>query len=280
MLAAVVIALLAIAPALQAQSGAPMLGIVRAVISQSEDGPPVESGAAFQAGDMLYFSFQVEGYKVGENGKVQLSGNIEVRDPKGTLVIPIDPQVIGTSVSEEDKNWKPKLRLPVQLPSIAPPGQYKFKYSVRDEQTRKEAFGELAFRVSGRSVAPSDTLVIRNMGFYRTQDDQTPLRIPAYKAGDMLWVRFDMTGYKYGEQNAIDVSYDVAVLAPGGTQLFQQEDAAVEKSQAYYPQPWIPAIFNLSLQSNMTPGVYTLVLTAHDAVGKQTAASKAEFKVE
>jgi hypothetical protein len=62
--------------------------------------------------------------------------------------------------------------------------------------------------------------------------------------------------------------------------LFSQEDAAVEKSQAFYPQPWVPGAFNLSLQSTMRAGTYTLVITARDGVGKQTAESKAEFRVE
>jgi hypothetical protein len=96
----------------------------------------------------------------------------------------------------------------------------------------------------------------------------------------MLWVRFDITGYKYGEQNSMDVAYDVAVQSPDGKQLFAQENAAVEKSQAFYPQPWVPGAFNLSLQSTMRAGTYTLVITAHDATGNQTATAKAEFRVE
>jgi hypothetical protein len=129
-------------------------------------------------------------------------------------------------------------------------------------------------------VEPASALTIRNTGFYRTQDDPTPLKTVAYRAGDVLWVRFDITGYKYGEQNAIDVAYDVAVNGPDGKQLFAQEDAAVERSQAYYPQPWVPGGFNLNLQSTMRAGTYTLVLTARDGIGKQMAVMKADFKVE
>lgn len=280
MLAAVVIALLALLPTLHAQAIPQTIGIVQAAISQSEDGPPVANGFIFQPGDMAFFSFQVEGYKIGPNGKVQLTGNIEVIDPKGTPLVPVDEEVIGTSVGEEDKKWKPKLRLQFQLPSIGPPGEYKVKYSVIDQQTHRQAFGQTPLRMGGKGVEPAPVLTIRNLGFYRTQDDEAPLRIAAYKAGDILWVRFDVTGYKYGDQNAIDVAYDVAVLAPGGKQLFLQENAAVEKSQAFYPQPWVPGAFNLSLQSTMTPGVYTLVITARDGVGNQSATGRAEFKVE
>jgi hypothetical protein len=218
----------------------PTLKLTRAVISQSEDGPAVENDAAFQAGDLAYFSFQVENYKTGTTGKVQLTGHIEAFDPKGKPIVPRDEEVIGTTVSQEDKDWKPKLRLPIQIPSIAPPGDYRVKFEVTDQQTRQTVSGELAFLVGGKGVEPAGALTIRNPAFYRAPDDEAALKIVAYRAGDKLWMRFDVTGYKYGDQNSIDVSYDVAVLGPDGIQLFAQEDAAVEKSQAFYPQPWVP----------------------------------------
>jgi hypothetical protein len=281
MRAAVVIALLALAPTLPAQTRAPQaIRVDHAFISQSEDGPAIENGLSFQPGDIAFFSFQVENYKTGPTGKVQLTGHIAVSDSKGTPILPQDEEVIGTTVSQEDKEWKPKLRLQIQIPSIAPPGNYRIKFDVTDQQTHQTASGELAFPVGGKGVEPAGVLTIRSLGFYRTQDDETALKTVAYRAGDMLWVRFDVTGYKYGEQNSIDVAYDVAVLAADGKQLFAQEDAAVEKSQAFYPQPWVPGAFNLSLQSTMRAAAYTLLITARDAVGNQTATVKAEFLVE
>ncbi|HEX4137450.1 MAG TPA: hypothetical protein VHY84_22765 [Bryobacteraceae bacterium] len=286
MRAAVLLALPALSSVLFAQIGGPAtpvvrtLRVIRPVISQSEDGPAIESGASFVPGDIAFFSFQVENYRISATGKVQLAGHIDVTDPKGTRIIPRDEQVIGTSISEEDKDWKPKLRLQIQLPSLAPPGNYTVKFEVTDQQAKQAASGELAFPVGGKGVDPASTLTIRNLGFYRTQDDETALRTVAYRAGDILWVRFDITGYKYGEQNSIDVAYDVAVLSPDGKQLFEQDDAAVERSQAFYPQPWVPGDFNLSLQSTMRAGTYTLVITARDAPGKQTTSVKADFRVE
>ncbi len=271
------LAALLLAPAVLS---AQILKVVKPIVSVSEDGPELDRGAAFQPGEVVYFSFQVENYKAGATGRVQLTARIQAFDAKGTPIASRDDEVIGTSLSEEDKDWKPKLRSQIQIPSIAPPGSYRIHFDVTDEQTHQTVSEYATFAVSGNGVDPSAELVIRNFGFYRTQDEPTPLRTPAYRAGDIVWVRFDITGYKYGEQNAIDVSYDVAVFAAGGRQLFMQEDAAVEKSQAFYPQPWVPATFNLTLQSNMNAGVYTLAITAHDGVGNQTASLRTDFKVE
>jgi hypothetical protein len=279
-------AILAFASPLAAQTSpkpapaATPVRFVRAAISQSEDGTPVDSAFVFQPGDVAFFSFQVENYKVGPNSKVLLTGHMQVFDPKGTPVDPPDEQVIGTSLSDEDKEWKPKLRLQVQLPAIAPPGTWHVKYDVTDQQTHLSASAELPFEVGGKGVETAPALILRNLGFYRSQDQEAPLNVIAYRAGDLLWVRFDVVGYKHGEQNAIDVSYDVTVLSPDGSQLFRQEDAATEKSQAFYPQPWVPGQFNLTLQPTMHPGAYTLVITARDGIGNQTVEARAQFQVE
>jgi hypothetical protein len=272
----VTIAALAVAIPLSAQT----LKVTHAVVSQSEDGPAAGKGVEFQPGDSAFFSFQVENYRSGITGKVQLTGHTQAFDTWGTPIIPRDEEMIGTTLAEEDKNWKPKMRLQFQIPSIAPAGSYTIRFDAVDQQSHQMAEGELAFTVAGKPVEKVSSLAIHNVGFYRSQEDESPLKTIAYRAGDMLWVRFDIFGYRYGDQNSIDVGYDVAVLGPDGKELFAQENAAVEKSQAFYPQPWVPSGFNLELKTGMSPGVYTLVLTARDAVGSQTSVEKAQFRIE
>jgi len=271
------IVVLVLAPGL---ADAQTLKVARPIVSESEDGPALERGASFQPGEIVFFSFQVENYKAGTTGRVQLTGHTEAFDPKGTPIATRDEQVIATSLSEEDKDWKPKLRSQIQIPPIAPPGNYRIHFDVTDMQTHQTVSEYASFPVSGKGVEPSADLAIRDFGFYRTREEETPLRNPVYRAGDIVWVRLDIVGYKYGEQNAIDVAYDVAVTAADGRQLFSQEDAAVEKSQAFYPQPWVPGEFNLTLQSTMKPGTYTLAITAHDGIGNRMAVVKADFTVQ
>jgi hypothetical protein len=275
MRAGVFAAFFLLTPALFSQT----LKTIRPIVSQSEDGPPLSGGESLSSGELAFFSFQVDGYKVNAGDKVNLTAHIQAFDPRGIPVAPRDEVVIGDGVSREDREWKPKVRSQLGVPPIPVPGNYTIRFDVTDQLTHQTASGETAFLVKGKTVAPGASLVIRNFGLYRTQDEETPLKVAAYRPGDMLWVRFDITGYKFGEQNSIDVSYDVAVLTGDGKQLFSQEEAAVEKSQAYYPQPWVPAEFNLSLQSTMNPGAYSVVITAHDGSG-QTAASKVPFQVE
>jgi len=272
--------------ALQAQTSrqaapAAELKVSEPIISQFEDGPPVPAGQKMVCGETGYFRFSAQGFKTSESGRVQLTGHAQVFDPRGIAIMPRDEVAIATSLRDEDKDWKPFLKFQFQLPPICRPGTYRIKYETTDDQTKKTAAGEGAFGVAGKDVPASDTLAIRNLGFYRSADDETPLKVPAYRSGDSVWMKFDVTGYKYGEQNAIDVSYDVAVsVADGNKPLFAQQDAAVERSQAFYPQPWVPGSFSLTLQPNMKQGDYNVEITAHDGIGKQTAKAVATFRVE
>jgi hypothetical protein len=262
------------------QSAAPPLTVSGGIISQFEDGGAIPSGQRLVSGETAFFRFSVQGFRKSEEGRVQLTGHAQAFDPDGKPIMPVDEVAIATSLRDEDKAWQPVLRFQFQVPPIARPGTYRIHFEATDDQTKKTAVGDTTFAVAGRDVPASSSLVIRGLGFYRTADDETPLRVPAYRSGDMVWMKFDATGYKYGDQNAIDVSYDVAVTAADGKPLFSQQDAAVERSQAFYAQPWVPGAFSLTLQANMSRGDYNVEITARDGVGNQTAKATAIFRVD
>jgi len=262
----------------QTSPGPAALKLGNAVAAQFEDGPPLGS-LRLVPGEVVYFSFTVENFKKSETGRVELTGRVQVFDPGGASVAPKEEIPLITTLSEEDKNWKAKLRSAIAIPPIAQPGVYTVKFDATDEQSQESAAGEASFGVEAKFVAPSAILAVRELNFYRNQDDTTALITPSYRAGDMVWVKFYIAGYKYGEQNSIDASYDVELFGADGASIMTKEDAAMEKSTAYYPQPYIPAIFNLTLKSTMTHSVYTLVITAHDNVGNQTATAKSKFQV-
>src|SRR5260370_36533307 len=112
---------------------------------------------------------------------------------------------------------------------------------VTEERAEGTAEAEVSFRVESRAVAPSDTLVVRNFRFLRTEEDAHPLEVAAYRPGDTVWARFDMTGYKLGEKNRFDVEYGVKALRPKDQRTYHQPPAAGEKEEAFYPQRYPPA---------------------------------------
>jgi hypothetical protein len=270
------------------QTAIAALQLVGAGVRQIEDGPPVPPGTQFVPGETVYYSVQVMGYTIAPSAapadpdkrKVHLSYHVDAFDPKGVKLVEPVESVLDTTVSEQDKEWKPKVRSEILIPPFAPPGKYKVIATVTDDVSKVSATAETQFDVSGRAVESSPELAVRDFGFYRSEDDAKPISTAAYRAGDTLFARFDMVGFRLGDRNTIDLSYDVAVLNPDGKEIYAQPGAAVEKSFSFYPKPYVPGGMNLSLQPNMRKGDYTVILTVHDVIGHQNCESRQVFSVE
>jgi hypothetical protein len=225
-------------------------------------------------------SFLVSGYQVSEESQVNLVCHIEALDPQGVPLVEVIRQEVRTAVSPEDKDWTPIVRQSFVIPPLAPPGEYRILMAVEDRLASQEVKAELRFPVRGRQVAPSDTLVARNVRFLRGEDDLQPLQPPVYRPGNAVWVRFDIVGYKLGEKNRLQVSYGVSVLSPSGKTMYSEPQAAVEQGQSFYPKRYLPGTFSLNLSNNVRPGAYTILLTLRDEIGNQTVESRHEFTVE
>jgi len=50
---------------------------------------------------------------------------------------------------------------------------------------------------------------------------------------DAVWARFDMTGYKLGDGNKLDIEYGLAVLRADGTQAYAEPQAATRSSSRF-----------------------------------------------
>jgi len=256
------------------------LGVVRPTVSDRDGGAAVPSSFAHDPGETMFFSFQVDGYTASSADRVHLSYKLEAFDAHGVRIMEPVAAEIEETLAPEDKNWKPTVRQEITIPPLADSGTYKIVISVDDLIAKATASKEVPFEVRGRRVDPSDTLVIRNIRFYRGEDDREALRKAAYRPGDAVWARFDMIGFKYGEGNAIDVSYDVAVLAPSGKVLYTQPLAGADRSQSFYPKRYVPAVFSLATRHDTRAGEYTLSITAHDGVGNQTFEARQSFTIE
>jgi hypothetical protein len=261
------------------------LAIVRPLLAQIEDGAPVSSGFEFLPGETIHFSCQIEGYKKveepkSEQEKLLLTYQVEARDSRGVLLLPVEEGKEGGTVTAEDKNWMPKIRESIVIPPLAESGEYQILVKVKDEMAQADVETKVAFTVKGPNVAPSDTLVVRNFRFLRTEEDGKALQVAAYRPGDPLWARFEMTGYKLGEANQVDIEYGLQVLRADGSVAYAQPQAAAAKEQAFYPQRYQPGVLNLNLAKDQKPGEYTIVLTIRDNLGKQTYDLREKFSVE
>lgn len=258
------------------------LSIVNIALSQYEDGPNLPASQGFVPGEAVFFSFQIAGYRSeGEYDKsIRLTWKIEVKDGGGVPVIPPHGGKVAADLAQEDKNWMPKARHVIELPPFAEPGKYRIAISVDDEVAKVSATKDAEFIVRGRPVEASAALVIRNLGFYRSEDDPKPALVAAYRPGNTVWIRFEITGYKFAANNRFQVGYGITVLRPNGEATLSQPEAAVETDETFYPRRVLPAMLSLNLPEDVQAGQFTVIITASDKIGQQQYEARGTFTVE
>jgi hypothetical protein len=256
------------------------LEVVRPVIATSDGGPPEPASFEYVPGETLFFTCRVAGFTKTADEKVHVAYSVQAFDPKGVPLIEIYKNDLQTEVTPQDKEWMPKIVTEVQLPPLIASGDYKLTIKAEDVFAKTSAQLDVPFHVRGRNVAASDTLVARNFEFFRSEDATEPLEKAAYRAGDAVWARFDITGFKYGEKNHIDVSYITTVYSPSGKLLWTQPEPAVDQSESFYPKRYVQASMGINLLKDTKPGEFSIGVKLTDNVGHQTFEQKYKFTVE
>jgi hypothetical protein len=218
---------------------------------------------------------------VSPEKKIAIDYEFSAVDPGGVPVMEPVTGKVEAELALEDKAWKPKIRQTVLVPPLAESGIYKVSFSAKDKLSGAATSAEAAFEVHGHPVQPSETLVIRNLRFYRSEDDSTPpLAMAAYRPGDVVWARFDITGYKLGKGNRRDVAYTVTVTAPDGRVMLAPREPSVDQGSSFYPMKYAPSVISINLQPNIRPQEYTIRIAAEDRIGGQTCEVTQAFRVE
>jgi hypothetical protein len=262
------------------------LEIEKFALRQYEDGAALGPNHEFLPGETVFWSFRIKGFHVAkteteagdEELRVKLAWTVRAADPKGVLIDKERAGRVETKVFAQDKDWTPRAADSFSIPPLAPAGVYRATVTVKDETG--ETSETLEFKVRGDSIEPSDTLTGRDVRFLRAQNDPEALKNPTYRAGDTLWVRFDITGYKFGENNRYDVEYGLKILGIDGQTMFNQPVAAKETAESFYPQHYLPGLLSLGLNKDLPAGAYTLVLSMHDKIGEQNWEHRARFQVQ
>ena len=263
----------------------PALTVVHAGVENAEDAPFVPASYAFAPGDFVYFVFEVSGYKTSggqyeTQHQLELSFDVQMLDDSGVRMTDPSSGKIAGDVSPEDKNWLPKRRASFLIPSYVAAGTYHIHVTVEDLLAKTKTDSDFPFKIAGPHLQPTQTLSIQNFRFLRGEQDGPPLEMADYRPGSSIWARFEITGFKLGPKNAVDVRYGVTVLRPNGNTLFSQPDAAAEKSEAFYPPHFIPGNLSINTTPDLSHGQYTVVVTVQDLIGKQNHDFRYSFEIE
>jgi hypothetical protein len=263
-----------------AMVAAPALGIVKPVIAQSDGGEALPAGFKHTAGETMFFSGNIAGFTKSPEEQINLTYSVQAFDPKGVPVAEIYKGEAKEEVGPQDKEWQPKIETQIVLPDILRPGSYKIVVKAEDLLGKTSADLTVPFEVTGIDVPPSATLVARNFRWYHNEEETRAMSQPIYHAGDNMWMKFDMTGFKYGANNKVDVSYVASLVLGDGRTIWTQPEPATEQSESFYPKPYVIGEFGISLQKDFKPGTYTMAVAVKDGVGKQSYQGKFEFIVQ
>lgn len=259
---------------------APGLKIVRATLhSRQEDGPAIADNYEYYSGELLHLSYRIAGYRV-QKDKVGLRWQVIAVDPEGRLLVPALSGSIEEDVSDNDRDWLPKVQLSLPLPGQLPPGGYTLKLHAADELGASEVDTEVVFRVGGRPLPQVQGFSVVNLRFFRLETDRVPLEAPVYHPGESLLARFELAGFALGEKNRFDVSYGLSIQDEAGTVLYSRPDAATDSGAPFYPQRLLNGVLSLDLNAEVRPAGYTLVVQASDRVGGGRAELSGKFRVE
>ena len=259
------------------------LAIERVDVHQFEDGPLLEASHVFLPGETVYLSCRLTGYQIAgtaESGRsIKLSWRFHASDADGISVAPDATGQIEVPIFLQDKDWRPKFDHDFLIPAFYASPSVRIELSVLDEVGKSTAKTGVELSVRGREVPPSDTLAARNLHFQRSETDASPLDPAVFRPGEMLWARFDITGFKYGPKNRYAVDYGLAILRETGDKVFEQPAAADDTNESFYPQHYVPGAISLNLDPMVPEGNYILVITMRDKVGGQSAEARAPFHI-
>ncbi len=262
------------------------LAIADARLQVYDDGPALRESESLGPGDGLWVSARFSGYSIRTDEDkdkrfVHLSYRFEAVDPDGIPVVEPKTEKIDTDLAKEDKSWMPKVRFNFPLPPLPDAGTYKVIVTLTDELNKTTVRRELPFRVKSQAtVEKSEKLVARNFRFQRREEDSAPLNPAVYRAGETVWARFDMTGYKLGDQNTFDVAYGLEVLrASDQKSMYAEPNAAREKDATFYRKRYLQGALSLNLNKDLAKGEYIVILRVRDEAGSQTFEERHTFTV-
>ena len=264
------------------------LSIQNAALQTREDGPAVEAGRQFRAGELAYGSFLVGNFQkkpgpdpAAEESIISLSYRVEALDPAGLAIQAPVTGKIEASVRREDKDWRPKVRFQLLMPPLPPSGTYHVDAWVKDEFAGKEARVRIPFEVKGYDVAAADKLTLANFRFQRTERASEGAWTSAvYHVGETVWVLFDATGFQLGPKNRYDLTYGLAVLDAAGKVLFEQDLATELAEEPDYPKRGMPGALSVRIADGTGKGTYQFLVRVKDRVGSETVEKTGKFTVE
>jgi hypothetical protein len=212
----------------------------------------------FVPGDNFVLSFDIEGIKADDSGKVLYSVGMEIADGKGMVLFKQTPRDLEASLSLGGNKIQGFANLHIGLNQQ--PGDYTVKVTVTDRASK-----------ASKSVTGSYQVLPANFSLVRlttTSDPEGRFPAPFVGEGQSLWINFSAVGFgRASAQGQPNLTVTMTVLDENGRPTAKPFVGEVNKD---VPQnaPAIPLQFLLELNR---AGKFTVQLKATDNASRKIA---------
>jgi hypothetical protein len=210
-------------------------------------------------GDSYVLSFDIDGVKVDETGKVLYSVGMEVLDSQGKVQFKQEPRDLEANASLGG-NVLPAFAM-VNIGTEQAAGKYNLKVTVTDRASRQTTSVSHDYEILPKAFG----LVHVNL----TSDSEGKIAAPFLSVGESAWVNFTVVGFgRNGASQQPDLAVSLRVLDENGKPtLAKPFTGKVDKDVPAKAQS-IPLQFDIELNR---PGKFTIELVANDKVNGKEA---------
>jgi hypothetical protein len=218
-------------------------------------------------GDLYFLCFDIEGIRVGAEGKVRYSMAIEVSDTSGKTIFQQAAKEQEAPASLGGDCVPGYARLDVGLNT--PPGNYRLKLIVKEPS-------------SGREIALLRNIKVLPKGFALVRTTVSPdvdALYPAasFASGQAVWVHTSAVGFGRDRGKKANVVFEMRVLDDAGRPTLAQAVTGTPPKDLPNDLSGLPMGFPLTLNR---PGKFTVELQAIDRVSGKTAKTSIPLVVQ
>ncbi|HWG47887.1 MAG TPA: hypothetical protein VN688_34305 [Gemmataceae bacterium] len=213
---------------------------------------PERKNESVSPGDVLFLCFDIEGIKVDDDGKVQYSMALELKDERGKVLFKQLPKDLEAKTSLGGVSVPAYATLNVGLET--PPGDYQFKITVKDRASGKEQSLSRKFK-----VLPKDFALVRTQTSLDT-DGQYPAAV--FASGQGAWVHCSAVGFERGGAGKQpNIVFEMRVLDDTGKPTLARPVTSTIDKGIPADKVAVPMAFPLSLNR---AGKFTIEIAAID----------------
>jgi hypothetical protein len=213
-------------------------------------------------GDSYVLSFDLDGVKVDETGKVLYSVGMEVVDSEGKVQFKQEPRDLEANATLGGSTL-PAFAM-VNVGTEQPAGKYNLKVTITDRASRQSASVSHDYEILPKAFG----LVHVNL----TSDKDGKIAAPFLSVGESAWVNFTVVGFgRNATSQQPDLAVSLRVLDEDGKPTLAKPFTGKVDKDVPAKAPSIPLQFDIELNR---PGKFTIELVANDKVnGKETKLS-------